>query len=78
MVLEVTLFLVFCLFDTELIDDIFLSSIFDSNESKSKVNFLIHNHSLGIRSPVHNVNLCDNTHSPDTFWIKASGCPNTF
>ena len=67
MVLEVTHFLVFCLLDTELIDDIFLGPIFDSNESKSKVNFLIHNHSFGICTPVHNVNLCDNTHSPDTF-----------
>ena len=67
MVLEVTLLLFFCFFDTELINDIFLGPIFDSDESKSKVNFLIHNHSFGIRTPVHNVNLCDNTHSPDTF-----------
>ena len=65
-------------FDRYLILDIFLSSIFDTHKAQTKLNFLIHNHALGIGSSVHNVDFCDHTHGPDTLGIDPTGHSKTF
>jgi hypothetical protein len=54
----------------DLVDNIFLSSVLDTDVTHSEVNFLVKNHALGIGSSVHDINLCDNTNSSDTFGIN--------
>lgn len=78
MICKVAQFFLLCFFYTQLILDIFLCSIFDANESKSQINFLVHNHFLGIGTSVHDINFCDYTNCPDAFWIEPSCCPDTF
>jgi len=52
-----------------LVDDIFLSTVFHADISKPQLNVLIHNHALRICSTIHNVNLCYDTYRADSLWI---------
>ena len=64
-------------FNTQLVNDIFLCPIFDTDKSKSQINFLVHNHSFSVGSSVHNINLCYDTDCPHTLRVEPSGSPDT-
>ena len=76
--LEVFLFFRFSLLDTELQINIFLGSVLDSDETESEIDFLVHDHSLSIDTSVHDIDLGDDTDSPNTFWIESSCGSDTF
>lgn len=66
---EIELLLFNGLFDWNAINDILLRSIFDSNKSEPQRDIFTFDHSFGICTLVHNVDLGDHTNSPDTFRI---------
>ena len=59
--------------DRETSHDIFLSSVFDTDKTKSELNLLVHNHAPSISSSVHDIDLGDDTNSSDSLWIKSLG-----
>ena len=54
------------------VNDVLLRPVFDSDESKPKLNILSFNHSLSTCTLVHDINLCDNTNGPNTLLIHLS------
>lgn len=58
-----------CFLNRDLINDIFLGSVLDTNVAQSERHFLITDHSLGVSSPVHDVDLGDDTDGADTLWV---------
>jgi len=58
------------LIDRNLIDNIFLCTILDAHKTETKLDFLIHDHLLGVGTSVHNINLGDNTDGTDTLGVK--------
>ena len=67
------LFLFHSLLNWNLVNDILLSAILYTDISETECYILVHDHSLCIRSSVHNVNLCDHTNCPDSLWIQVPG-----
>lgn len=55
------------------INDILLRSVLDSDKSKSQLHIFTLEHTFSVGTFVHNVNLCDNTNSSNTLWIKLTG-----
>jgi hypothetical protein len=55
-----------------LVDDIFLSSVLDSDITHSEVDLLVENHALGVGSSVHDINFSDDTDGSDTLRIDLS------
>jgi hypothetical protein len=51
--------------------DIFLGSVLDSNETESQLDLLVHDHSLGIGSSVHDIDLGDDSHSSDSLGVQS-------
>ena len=76
--IEICLLLVFGFFHTQLHLNVFLSSVLNSDETKSQIDFLVHDHSFSISTSVHNIDLGNDTNSPDSFRVKSSGCSDTF
>ena len=60
-----------------LILNILLRSILDADEAQTELNLLVHNHALGVRSSVHNVDLRDDTDGPDALGINSAGHSET-
>ena len=60
------------LLDRNLIDDIFLGTILDTHESETELNFLIHDHFLGVGTSVHNIDLGDDTDGTDTLGVEVT------
>lgn len=58
--------------------DIFLSSVLDSNESKSQLDLLVHDHSLGVGSSVHDIDLGNDSHSSDSLRVQSLSHQQTF
>lgn len=54
------------------IDDILLRSILDTNETQSQVYIFSLNHTLGIGSTVHDINLGDDTNCSDALGVELS------
>jgi len=59
-----------CFLNRDLVNDIFLGSVFYTNEAKSQGDFLVHNHTLCVGSSVHNINFGNDTNSTDTLGIQ--------
>lgn len=55
-----------------LVDNIFLSSVLDTDVTHSEVDLLVENHALGICSSVHDINFSDDTDGSDTLRIDLS------
>ena len=64
--------------DRDLILDVFLGSVLDSNEAQPELNLLIHDHSFGIGTSVHNIDLRDNTDGSDALRIDSTRHTQTF
>lgn len=58
-----------CFLDRDLINNIFLGSVLDTNVAQSQWYFQIHDHALSVSSSVHDVNLGDDTDGADTLRI---------
>jgi len=58
--------------------DVLLGSIFDTDETKTKLDFLIHDHALGVCASVHDINLGDDTDSSNTLRINSTSHSKTF
>ena len=63
--------------DRDLRLDVLLRSVFHSYETKAKLDFLVHNCSLGVRASIHDINLGDDTQSPDALRVDSSCHPQT-
>jgi len=59
--------------DRNLVDDVFLSTILDTDVAETQCDFLVHNHALCVSSSVHDIDLCDHTHRANALRIKRSG-----
>lgn len=70
---EIKLLLLLSLQDRNTINNILLGPVFDTNETKSQMDVLALNHSLGIGTLVHDVDLCDDTDSSDTLGVDFPG-----
>ena len=55
-----------------LIDDVLLSSVLDTDVAQTKWHLLVHEHLLGIDTTVHDINLSDNTDCTDTFGVDVT------
>ena len=64
--------------DRDLILDVLLGSILDSNETQTELDLLVHDHSLGVGSSVHNVNFGDHTDCSDTLGVNSTRHTKTF
>jgi hypothetical protein len=64
--------LLFCksLIDGNLVDNILLRSIFNTDIAETELYLLIHDHLLSVSTTVHDIDLCDDTHGTDTLFIK--------
>jgi hypothetical protein len=69
---EVLLFLSDRLGDWNLVDDIFLSSVLNTDVTHTKWNFLVHDHALGVCTSIHDVDLGDYTDCSDTLRVELS------
>ena len=58
--------------DRNLSLDVLLRSVFHSDKTKAESNLLVHNCSLGVRAPVHDIDLGDDTQSPDALRVNSS------
>lgn len=67
---EVSLLLCKSLIDRDLVNNILLRSIFDTDIAETELHFLIHDHLLGVSTTVHDIDLCDNTYGTDTLFIE--------
>ena len=67
---EVHLFFGDSVFHGNLVDDVFLSSVLNTNVAEAEMHFLVHEHTLGVDSTVHDVDLGDDTDGTDTFGIE--------
>ena len=57
------------LFYWNLVDNIFLSTVFHADVAKSERDILVHDHTLGVGAAIHDVNLGDHTHRTDALWV---------
>ena len=64
--------------DRDLILDILLGSVLDSDEAQPELDLLIHDHAFGIGTSVHNIDLRDNTDSSDALRIDSTRHTQTF
>lgn len=55
--------------DRDLLLDVGLRSVFDSDEAETQLDILVHNSALSIGAAVHDVDLGDDTDSTDTLRI---------
>lgn len=69
---KVQLFLFDCYLYWNLINDVLLGPILNSNEPKPKSDILSLNHPLGTGSSVHNINLGYDSYGPNSLWIAFS------
>jgi hypothetical protein len=69
---KVLLFLSDRLSNWNCIDNIFLSSVLNTDVAHAKWNLLVHNHTLGIGTSVHDVDFSDDTDCSDTFGVELS------
>ena len=69
---EVHSFLLNSFGNRNLVDDIFLSSVLDTDVTHSEVDLLVKNHALGVCSSVHDINFSDDTDGSDTLRIDLS------
>lgn len=69
---EESLFFGNCLLHWNLINNIFLRSVFDTDITKTKGHLLVANHFLGIYTSIHNVDFSDHTNRADTFGVKVT------
>lgn len=56
--------------DGNLVNNILLSTVLDTNVSHSEGDFLVHDHSLGAHTSVHDIKLGKDTDSADTFGVE--------
>jgi len=54
----------------DLVDNVLLSSVFDTDVAETEFDLLIHDHFLGVSTTVHDVDLRDYTDGTDTLLIK--------
>lgn len=54
----------------DLVDDIFLSTVFYTDKTETQLNLLVHDHLLGVSTTVHNINLGDNTDGTDALGVE--------
>lgn len=66
---EVGLFFGESFLDRDLIDNIFLSTVLDTDVSETKRHFLIHNHLLSVSTAIHNIYFGDHTNGTNTLLI---------
>lgn len=67
---EVKLFLGDGLLDGKLVNDILLSSVLDTDETESELDFLVEDHALGVGTSVHDIDLGDDTNSSNTLGVE--------
>ena len=67
---EKQLLLFHCLLDRNLVNDIFLSTVFHADISEPELHVLVHNHALCICSAIHNVDLSDDTYRADSLRVQ--------
>ena len=65
-------------FDRDLVLDVLLGSVLDSNETQTELDLLVHDHTLGVGSSVHDVNLSDHTDRSDTLGVNSARHTKTF
>ena len=65
-------------FHRDLVLDVLLGSVLDSNETQTELDLLIHDHTLGVGSSVHDVNFGDHTDCSDTFGVNSARHTKTF
>ena len=70
---EIQLFFLDSLLDTNSVENVLLRPIFDSNKAESELDILALEHSFGICSLVHDVDLGDYTDGSDALWIEFPG-----
>jgi hypothetical protein len=56
--------------DGNLVNNILLSTVLDTNVSHSEGDFLVHDHSFGAHTSVHDIKLGKDTDSADTFGVE--------
>jgi hypothetical protein len=66
---EVSALLLDSFFDRDSVNDIFLSAILHSNETKLERNFLVHNHTLSVHSSIHDIYFGDDTDSSESLRV---------
>jgi len=66
---KVGLFLGESLLDGDLIDDIFLGTVLNTDEAKTKGHFLIHDHLFGVSSTIHNIYFGNHTNGTNSLLI---------
>lgn len=69
---EVKLLLLNGFLNRNSINDILLRPILDANETKSQLNILTLNHSLSVCTLVHDIDLGNDTNSPNTLLVSFS------
>jgi len=70
---EVKLFLLDGILHRDLVDDVFLGSVLDTDETESELHFLVVDHALGVGTSVHDIDLGDNTDGSDSLGVKLTG-----
>ena len=75
--IEESHFLLHSSLDGDLSLNVLLRSVFDADESKAQLDFLIHDHALGVCAPIHDINLRDDTHGPDSLGVDSTGHTET-
>lgn len=58
------------LLNRDLVNDIFLGSVFYTDKSKPQWYFLVHNHTLSVGSSIHNIDFSDNTDGSNTLRVQ--------
>ena len=53
----------------DLVLDIFLGSVLNTDEAQTELNLLVHDSTFGVSASVHDVNLRNNTDSSDTLRV---------
>ena len=70
--LEESLFLRDSFLNWDLVNDIFLSSVFNADVAETKSYFLVHDHLFRVGTAVHNIDLCDHTDCSDTLGVEVT------
>jgi hypothetical protein len=70
---EIHLFLFDGFLDANLVDDIFLGSVLDTDVTHSECNLLVKDHTLGTGTSVHDINFGNDTDSSNTFRVDLYG-----
>lgn len=69
---EVELLLLDGRLDGDSVQDVLLGPVLDSDEPETERHIFTLDHPLGVGTPVHDINLGDNTNSTDTLWVHLS------